>query len=73
MQAMPIGLQNVLVLLIVAACALIVLRQLVRTLRGGKSRVGQCCAKGCEPSPKDANGGSNRVVFLPAEMLRKSK
>ena len=65
---MPLWLQHTLALLIVAGALLVVLRQLLSFFRGRKSRLGSCCAKGCTP-PEAANSKSERVVFLPVEML----
>ena len=75
---MPLWLQHLLVLLIVAACIVFVVRQMVRTFRMKKSKLGACCAKGCdagaattgerEPAKSQA---AERVVFMPVEMLRK--
>jgi len=77
---MPLLMQHVLVLLIVAACVAVVVGQGVRTLRGRKSKMGACCAKGCETSaqqsapesakPQAASPG--RVVFMPVETLASS-
>ena len=76
---MPMVLQHVLVLLIVAACIAVVAGQGVRTLRGKKSKLGACCAKGCDagnPSaPADAakpQAATQRIVFMPVEMLASS-
>ncbi|MEO6437388.1 MAG: hypothetical protein ABIP55_16715 [Tepidisphaeraceae bacterium] len=60
-------LQHLLVFILVAACVAVVARQFVRTFSGRKSKLGACCAKGCDaaapkPSPE-------RVVFLPSDML----
>ena len=71
---MPLWLQHLLVLLIVAACVVVVARQMARTFALKKSKLGACCAKGC-----DAGGAgearkaqpAERVVFMPVEMLRK--
>src|SRR4030095_11611468 len=43
---MPLWLQHLLVLTLVAACVLGVLWQAIRTLRGAR-RLGSCCARGC--------------------------
>jgi hypothetical protein len=67
---MSLWLQNLLVLLLVAACVGVVGVQAVRTLRGKKSKLGSCCAKGCEPAPP-ASSSAGRVHFMPADMLRK--
>ena len=65
---MGIWLQHLLVALIVLACASFVVWQTVRALSGKRSKAGGCCATGCaEPRP----GQSNRVVFMPVEMLKR--
>lgn len=64
---MPVWLQTVIVLLIVAGAAGAVLRQLLRSLVGKRSRLGSCCAKGCPPRP--ATKPENRVAFVPVELL----
>lgn len=69
---MTLWLQHVLVLLIVAACVAVVLGQGVRTLRGKKSKLGACCAKGCDlaaPHKAEATSSGKRIVFLPVELL----
>ncbi len=62
--------QHLLVLILVAGCLSFVTRQAWASLRGRKSKLGNCCSKGCEPTPR-ASG--ERVVFLPSDMLRKRK
>ena len=76
---MPLALQHVLVLLIVAACVAAVAGQGLRTLRGKKSKLGACCAKGCDAGkPNDAadaakpQAATQRIVFMPVEMLARS-
>ena len=69
---MPLWLQHTLALLIVAGALLFVLRQLLSFLRGKRSRLGSCCAKGCTP-PDTATNKPERVVFLPVEMLGRRK
>ena len=74
-------LQHLLVLLIVAGCVAFVARQMVRTFRLKKSKLGACCAKGCAAGAANAAGAgagepaksaaAERVVFMPVEMLRK--
>ena len=64
---MPIWLQHLLVLLLVAACMAVVVGQLVRTFRFKKSKFGACCAKGCDAFEKAKP--TERVVFLPSDML----
>jgi hypothetical protein len=71
---MDIWLQHLLVLLIVLASATIVAWQIVQSLRGKKSRVGSCCAKGCaSQAPAEAKPRAQRIVFMPVEMLSRRK
>ncbi len=71
---MSIWIQHILVLSLVVACFAFVLRQAIGTLRGAKSRLGSCCAKGCasaatpQPHPKAA-ALKPTVYFLPVERL----
>ena len=76
---MTLWLQHLLVLLIAAACFAVVAVQGVRTLRGKKSKLGACCAKGCEGAakpPADSVRGrqaaGQRIVFFPSDMLTSS-
>lgn len=70
---MPLWLQHLLVLLIVAGCFGFVARQLVRTFRLKKSKLGACCAKGCDVNEagKTLPPAGERIVFMPVELLRK--
>jgi hypothetical protein len=68
---MALWVQHLLVLLIVLACAGVVIWQSVRTLSGKRSRVGSCCAKGCGETAKPQAAKTERIVFLPVEMLKK--
>jgi len=63
--------QNLLVLLLVGVCLMFVGVQAVRTLRGKKSKLGSCCAKGCETPAESSAAGARGVHFMPVEMLRK--
>lgn len=65
---MSVWQQHLLVLLLVAGCAVAIGLQAVRTLRGKKSKLGSCCAKGCEAGEPAKTPG---VHFMPADMLRK--
>ena len=70
---MPEWAQHILVLAIVAAALFVVVRQAVGALRLKRSKLGSCCATGCDaanPTPKPAG---ERIVFLPAEALRRAK
>jgi hypothetical protein len=72
---MPLWLQHLLVLLIVLGCVTFVARQMVRTFRLKKSKLGSCCAKGCDAGgatePAAKTQPAERIVFMPVEMLRK--
>jgi hypothetical protein len=74
---MPLWLQNLLVLLLVVACLAFVARQAISSLRGKRSKLGSCCAKGCDVADKNLDPLKNpkpqRIVFLPAELLGKRK
>jgi hypothetical protein len=73
---MPLWIQHLLVLLLVAACLMFVARQMVRTFRLKKSKLGACCAKGCDANDAgktQAAQPAERVVFMPLEMLTASK
>ena len=69
---MPLWLQNLVIIAIVAACLAYAVYQAARTLQGSKSRLGSCCAKGCT-SPRQAPATAAKIHFLPAEMLRKRR
>lgn len=69
---MPIWLQHLLVLLIVAGCAGYILRQAISTLRLRPGKLGNCCTKGCSTKrPAGRQGGT--VHFLPVESLIKRR
>jgi len=71
---MPLWAQHLLVIVAAAACAAVVLRQAVRTLKGKANALGKCCAKGCPPANgAGSQSSSNRVVFFPAELLTRRK
>jgi hypothetical protein len=74
----PLWIQNVLVLLIVAGAAAIVLRNAIASLRGSPARLGSCCAKGCAAAaaataPDATKKSGERIVFLPVESLARRK
>ena len=69
---MSIWLQHLLVLALVAACIGYVGWQAARSLYGKRSRLGSCCAKGCAPA-KSASATSEKIHFLPVEMLRRKR
>ena len=69
---MPLWLQHTLVLLLVAAAAFVLLRQVLTTLRGRGNKIGSCCAKGCDPHPKHPTSGE-RIVFLPSDSLTRTR
>jgi cell division septation protein DedD len=68
---MPLIVQNILVLSLVAVCVAVVIWQATRTLVGKRSKLGSCCAKGCEP-PKPEQQAA-KTQFMPVEMLTLKK
>ena len=69
---MPLWLQHLLVVTLVVACAAVVVRQLVGTFRMTRgSKLGTCCASGCEAQPSTEAGLSkpDRIVFIPSSTL----
>ena len=71
---MTLWLQHLLVLTLVSTCVVYALWGAFSTLLGKRSRMGSCCAKGCQITPSQTTKPQQveRVVFLPAEFLRKS-
>jgi len=69
---MPLWTQHLLVLTLVAACLAYTIFQGARSLGGKKSRLGSCCSKGCPPV-KAGGSNSEKIHFLPVEMLRKRR
>ncbi len=75
-SSMPVWIQHILVLTLVAGCIVYTAWQGWRSLNGKRSKLGSCCAKGCEGMRKEAQSAEQagrRIVFLPVEMLRKRK
>jgi len=70
---MPLWSQHLLVLLLVAGCLLLVGWQTFQSLLGRKSKIGSCCAKGCDPNAHKAQEKIERKHFLPADMLVRRK
>ncbi|MGD1278450.1 MAG: hypothetical protein ABR964_14660 [Tepidisphaeraceae bacterium] len=66
-------LQYLLVVLAVTACAAYLLRQAWLILAGRRSRLGSCCAKGCGAQQAPQSASTQRIVFLPVEMLARKK
>ncbi len=62
---MPMWSQHVVVLLIVAGCALFVLWQ------ARSSLLGRCCSKGCRG--RTGKDDPDRRIFIPIETLRRRK
>ncbi|HYE17792.1 MAG TPA: hypothetical protein VEA69_05080 [Tepidisphaeraceae bacterium] len=73
---MPLWLQHTLVLTLVTACFAYVVLGACRTLAGRRSKLGNCCSKGCGSKAQNeptATTGNRRIVFLPVEILRKRR
>ena len=71
---MPLIAQHVLVLLIAAGAAFVLVRQGIASVRGRGSKLGSCCAKGCDAGGTNgapAKPPEQRIVFMPVDMLRK--
>jgi len=69
---MPLWLQHLLVLSLVGGCFALVARQGFRSLLGKRSKLGSCCAKGCQ-SQSQPTPSIERVVFLPVESLSRRR
>ena len=69
---MSLTAQHILVLLVVAAAAFVLLRQGIASIRGRGSKLGSCCAKGCEAQLKSQQP-AERIAFLPVESLTRSR
>lgn len=70
---MPLTIQNLIVLLAVAGCGFILLRQMVGSFTGKRRKLGNCCAKGCSAGTvgdMDASTSKPQTVFIPVESLR---
>ena len=68
---MPLWLQHLLVLALVAGCLAAVGRQLVGTFRMKRgAKLGSCCAIGCEAqASKPVTANAERIVFIPSSTL----
>jgi hypothetical protein len=64
----PVFLQNLIALLLVAACGGWAVWQGVKAFSGKKSRIGSCCSKGCSGQEKTPGA---KTQFLPADLLKK--
>jgi hypothetical protein len=73
-RLMSLLVQNLFIILLVGACLAFVSRQAYLSLAGRKSRLGQCCSKGCSsPAPQQNQPQTKRVVFMPVEMLTRRR
>ena len=71
---MSIHWQHFVVASIVLACITLVGWQIAQTLVGRKSKLGSCCAKGCDLAPAKPKVAANgRTQFLPLESLSRRK
>jgi hypothetical protein len=69
---MSLLLQHFLVLTIVAVCVGTVGWQGLKGFFGRRSKLGSCCAKGCEP-PAPTPTPTEKVQFIPVDMLARRK
>lgn len=74
---MPLWLQHILVLALVAAALTVIIRQAIGTLRLRHGKIGSCCAKGCgapeNTGKTPAKPAGERIVFLPVESLTRKR
>jgi hypothetical protein len=70
---MPLWSQHRLVLALVARAAYVVIRGAIGTLKLRHGKIGSCCAKGCAQNAPLQSKPTERIVFLPVEMLGRSK
>lgn len=65
---MPPLLQHIVALTLVAACVGYIGWQVVKTLRGKRSGVGNCCSKGCgQSTPTESR---DRIIYVPVGQLK---
>ena len=69
---MPLWLQHIIALSLVGLCLGYAIWQGARTLFGKRSRLGSCCGKGCGTAT-NAPAATEKIHFLPSEMLRKRR
>jgi hypothetical protein len=65
---MPLWLQHLLVILLIATCLALLARQALRFYRGRST--GSCCSTGCTPKPLQAEP---KEQFLPSDLLTKRR
>ncbi len=66
--------QNLIALLLVAACVGYVGWQLFKTISFGRGKAGSCCAKGCDAHVKDvASQPATGQQFIDADLLRRPR
>lgn len=65
--------QNLIAVLLVAACVGYVGWQLVRTVNFGKGKAGSCCGKGCDAHAKVAAKPEPGVQFIASDSLRRKR
>jgi len=61
---MPLWTQHLLVIVLITACAALLLRHAYRFFRGRST--GNCCSTGCAPKPPEPQ---SKTQFLPRELL----
>ncbi len=67
--------QNLIALLLVAACVGYVGWQLLRTIHFGKGKAGSCCGKGCATVEEEAKAATpaGGVQFIASDSLRRKR
>ena len=81
---MPLWLQHSLIFVLVSGCIFLLARQALAAFSGRRSRIGQCCSKGCADTKVDTKlsepnteqpiaAPEQKVAFFPSEWLIKRK
>ena len=71
---MAVWLQNLLVFVVVLGCIAWIARGAYRALQGRKNSLAGCgTCQGCAPSPKPESAPTQKVQFIPVEMLGRRK
>jgi hypothetical protein len=67
---MPLWLQHLLAFVLVGLCVAYIGWQAFAALRGRRSKLGSCCAKGCSTTTNTAESKQTREQFIPVDLLK---
>ena len=75
---MSIVFQHIIVIALVTICVTFVAWQWSAALVGKRTKLGACCAKGCDlmentATPAKTHAAGQRIAFMPVEMLARKK